>query len=234
MLSLWSNVARNDPLKMSTRDIVVHTSTNVFAGSGTTSITLRTIIQYLCGYPMIKDKLVKEIDDADRQGILSNPITYKQTQENIPYMEAVMKEALRIHPGIGLLLERHVPKGGAEICGKYIPGGTIVGVNAWATHHDPEVFPEPDKFIPERWTDSSVEKKAEMERSFFAFGAGPRTCIGRYISFIEIQKVITELLRHFEVTLVDPEKELEVSNVWMVQQKGLVCNLKRRSPKCSK
>ena len=215
---------------MSTRDIVVHTSTNVFAGSGTTSITLRTIIYYLCRYPMTKDKLVKEIDEADRQGILSNPITYKQTKENIPYIEAVMKESLRIHPGIGLLLERHVPEGGAEICGQYIPGGTIVGVNAWVTHHDPNVFPEPDNFIPERWTDSSPEKKAEMERSFFAFGAGPRNCIGRYISFIEIQKVIAELLRRYEVVLVDPEKELDVCNVWMVQQKGLFCKLKRRSP----
>lgn len=215
---------------MSTREIVVHTSTNVFAGSGTTSIALRTIIHCLCRYPTTKEKLVKEIDEADRQGSLSNPVTYKQTKENIPYIEAVMKESMRVHPGIGLLLERHVPKEGAEVCGQYIPGGTIVGVNAWVTHHDSKVFPEPDKFIPERWTDSSVEKKAEMERSFFAFGAGPRNCIGRYISFIEIQKVITELLRRFEVTLVNPEKELEVSNVWMVQQKGLFCNLKRRSP----
>ena len=214
---------------MSTRDIVVHTSTNVFAGSGTTSIALRTIIHNLCRYPMTMDKMVKEIDEADRQGRLSNPITYKQTKEYIPYIEAVVKESMRIHPGIGFLLERHVPKGGAEICGQYIPGGTIVGVNAWVTHHDPNVFPEPNKFIPERWITSSVEKKAEMERSFFAFGAGPRSCIGRYISFIEIQKVVTELLRRFEVTLVDPEKELEVSNVWMVQQKGLFCNLKRRS-----
>ena len=227
MLSQWSNVARNDPQKISTRDIIVHTSTNVFAGSGTTSIALRAMIYYLCRNPKTMVKLVKDIDEADRQGRLSNPISYKQSKENIPYIEAVMKETMRIHPGIGLLLERYVPQGGAEICGQYIPGGTVVGVNAWVTHHDPKVFPNPDEFIPERWTDPCADL-AEMERSFFAFGAGPRTCIGRYISYIEIQKVITQLLRHFEVDLADPGKEWDVSNVWMVQQKGLTCNLKRR------
>ena len=228
MLSLWSNVARNDPLKMSTRDIIVHTSTNVFAGSGTTSIALRAIIYYLCRNPKAMDKLIKEIDEADRQGLLSNPISYKQSKDTIPYIEAVMKESMRIHPGIGLLLERHVPEGGAEICGQYIPGGTVVGVNAWVTHHDPKVFPNPDQFIPERWTDSCSEKKAEMERSFFAFGAGPRTCIGRNISFIEIQKVITQLLRQYEVTLAEPEKAWDVSNVWMVSLHSL-CNQSNKS-----
>ena len=161
-------------------------------------------------------KMVEEIDEADRQGLLSNPISYKQSKDSIAYIEAVMKESMRIHPGIGLLLERHVPEGSAEICGQYIPGGTVVGVNAWVTHHDPKVFPNPDQFIPERWTDSCDERKAEMERSFFAFGAGPRTCIGRNISFIEIQKVVTQLLRQYEVTLAEPEKEWDVSNIWMV------------------
>lgn len=192
---------------MSTRNIIVHTSTNVFAGSWTTLMALRAMIYYLWQNPKTMAKLIKEIDEADRQGSLSNPVSYKQSKDYIPYIEAVIKESMRIHPGIGLLLERHVPEGGAEICGQYIPGGTIVGVNAWVAHHDPKVFLNTDQFIPKRWTDSCNGKKAEMERSFFAFGARPRTCNGRNITFIEIQKVITQLLRQYEVTLTEPEKE---------------------------
>ena len=214
---------------MSSRDIIVHTSTNVFAGSGTTSITLLAMIYYLCRDPKTMAKLIKEIDKADWQGLLSSPISYKQSNDDIPYVEAVMKESMRIYPGIGLLLERHVPEG----------------------HHDPKVFPNLDQFIPERWTDSCNDKKAEKWRSFFAFGAGTRTCIGRNIAFIEIQKVITQLLRQCEETLAEPEKEWNMSNVWMVslyssrsieatslahprskiQQKGLMCSLKRRCNK---
>ena len=125
---------------MSTRDIIVHTSTNVFAGSGTTSIALRAMIYYLCRNPKTMAKLIQEIDEADCLGVLSYPISYKQSKDHIPYVEAVMKESMRIHPGIGLLLERYVPDGGAEICGQHIPAGTVVGVNAWVTHHDPIRF----------------------------------------------------------------------------------------------
>lgn len=108
-------------------------------------------------------------------------------------------------------------------------GRTIVCVNAWVTHHDPKVFPDPEAFIPERWVDSSPKRKVEMEWSFFAFGAGPGTCVGGNIPFIEIQKGITELLRQSEVTLAEPEKGWEVSNVWMVQQKGLMDDVNPRS-----
>ena len=231
MLSNWSNVKKNDPLKMSTRDIIVHTSTNVFAGSGTTSITLRAIIYFLCKNPDKMNKLVNQIDEANRAGLLSNPVSYKESIEKLPYMEAIMKEALRIHPGIGLILERHVPEGGMEICGEHIPGGTTVGVNAWVTHYDANVFPEPHSFIPERWLDCSPAKKIEMERSFFTFGAGARTCLGRYIAFIEILKVVPQIFRNFEVALTDPDKDWngDVTNRWMVQIREMKCNLKRRA-----
>ncbi|KAH9219511.1 cytochrome P450 [Leptodontidium sp. 2 PMI_412] len=99
-----------------------------------------------------------------------------------------------IHPSIGLLLERHVPKGGATISGAFIPAGTIV---------EELVFPDPESFIPERWIDSSVERLREMERSFFAFGAGSRTCTGRNVSLLEMVKVLPCLVREFDVKLVE-------------------------------
>ncbi|KAL1962436.1 hypothetical protein VTN77DRAFT_9707 [Rasamsonia byssochlamydoides] len=227
MLSRWSTIHELDPEKMSTRDVIVHLSTNVFAGSDTTAIALRAIIYFLIRNP---DKLAKvrdELDAADRAGKLSEFISYRETTTHLPYLCAVIKEAMRLHPSVGLILERHVPAGGATICGQHIPEGTVVGINAWVLHHDARVYPEPDSFIPERWLESSPEKLKEMEQSFFVFGAGSRTCIGKNISLMEMHKIVPQLLREFDIQLHDP-KEWKTRNVWFVQQEGLEVDLVRR------
>ena len=131
MLSRWAYVQSNDPLKMETKSIVVHTSTNVFAGSDTTAIALRAIIYYLLKTEGEMHKVVAELDTADNDGKLSQPISYKESTEHLLYLGAAIKEALRLHSSVGLIMERHVPPGGAVICEKYIPGGTIVGINPW-------------------------------------------------------------------------------------------------------
>lgn len=239
MLSRWAAVKSSDPLKMSTRDVVVHLSTNVFAGSDTTAIALRAILYFLIKNPAAMQKLVREIDEAELSPIVQD----REARERLPYLNAVIKEAMRLHPSVGLLLERHVPKGGATICDTHIPGGTIVGINAWVLHHDETIFPQPEEFIPERWLEGwspygqktkgekvadDKDRLAEMEKSFFPFGAGSRTCIGRNISMIEMRKIIPQLLREFEVS-IPGDKEWVCRNVWFVQQQMPPCVLKRRN-----
>ena len=213
-LSKWIAAKDSDPTRLSTRDVIVFTSSNVFAGSDTTAIALRAIFYNLMRNPSKMEKLIAEIDHAQGQGKLGNPISYKESTTHLPYTQAVIKEALRIHPSVGLLLERYVPLGGVDICNQHIPGGTIVGVNAWVVHRDPVVFPEPEKFLPERWIESGADKSKEMEASFFAFGAGSRTCLGKNISLMEMTKILPLLLRRYRVSLADPEKEWVVRNKW--------------------
>ena len=98
---------------MNTRDIIVHLSANVFAESDTTAIALRTFIYFLIRSPDKMRKLVAQIDEADQSGKLSNPIRHKEAIMHLQYLDAVIKEAMRLHPSVGLLLERHVPPGGA-------------------------------------------------------------------------------------------------------------------------
>jgi cytochrome P450 len=230
MLSRWSTIHEVDPEKMSTRDVIVHLSTNVFAGSDTTTIALRAIIYLLLRNP---DKLAKvrdELDRAEREGRLSEFISYRETTTHLPYLCAAIKEAMRIHPSVGLILERHVPAGGATICGQHIPEGTIVGINAWVLHRDSKVYPDPDAFIPERWIDSSAAQLKEMEQSYFVFGAGSRTCIGKNISLMEMHKIVPQLLREFDLQLHEPKKDWKTRNVWFVQQEGLEVDLVRRWP----
>jgi cytochrome P450 len=146
MLSCWAYAKSSDPDKMSTRDIVVHLSTNAFAGSDTTAIALRSIVYFLCHRPPAMAKLVGEIDNADKHGLLSLPISYKEATNSLPCLGAVVKEAMRLHPTVGFLMKHHVPPQGATIRGQYIPGGTIVGINPWVTNRNEDVFPDPEAF----------------------------------------------------------------------------------------
>jgi cytochrome P450 len=228
MMSKWMAVHHLNPEKMTTTDVMVHLSANVFAGSDTTAIALRAVIYFLLRNPRVMAKLRDEIDNATREKKLSDPISYRESMTHLPYLGAVIKEAMRLHPSTGLIMERHVPREGAVICGKHIPAGTVVGINAWVVHRNPEVFEDPDSFMPERWLVSSPEKLKEMEQSFFVFGSGSRTCLGKYISLTEMHKMIPELLRKFELKLHSPEKEWKTKNIWFVQQEGLVCEIVRR------
>ncbi|KAI9640750.1 hypothetical protein NHQ30_011059 [Ciborinia camelliae] len=77
--------------------------------------------------------------------------------------------ALRVHANTGTILERVVPAEGVEIDGYHLPGGTIVGVNAWVIHRNNEIFGDDiDTFRPERWVEASDEKLSEMKRNLFS------------------------------------------------------------------
>lgn len=112
----------------------------------------------------------------------------------------VFKKLFRMHPAAGLPLERIVPPQGAEICGRHIAGGTIVGCSAWIIHCRPDVYGDDvDCYRPERRLEADKERLKEMNASMFHFGAGSRTCIGKNISLLEIYKLAPSFLMRFEV-----------------------------------
>ena len=81
---------------------------------------------------------------------------------------AVINEAFRIHPPVGLILERHVPVGGDIISGVHLPEGTIVGINAWVLHRNKSIFgDDAEEFRPERWIESDAERLRKMRRNLF-------------------------------------------------------------------
>lgn len=186
-----------------------------FAGSETTAISLSSVFYFLLRNPRTLDKLMAEIDDAARSGVFSDYesglVTWHESQ-TLPYLDAVVKEAFRLHPAAGLLLERIVPEGGIEIAGEFVPGGTIVGCSAWIIHRNEEIFGEDvEEFRPERFIVGKELVGEEREREeqrvkvrnghLMQFGMGSRTCIGKNISLLEIYKLVPSLLRRFEVCL---------------------------------
>ncbi|CAF9933472.1 MAG: hypothetical protein ALECFALPRED_005602 [Alectoria fallacina] len=168
ILSRLFEIHKSDPEKLSFREIVGAMSINVFAGHDALAISMRTIFYYLCRYPEIRTKLSHEIQKADAAGLLSPIATYAQAA-SLPYLSAVINEAFRIHPPVGLILERHVPAGGETISGVHLPEGTVVGINAWVLHQNKVIFGEDaHSFRPERWIEADPEQLKEMRRNMFA------------------------------------------------------------------
>ncbi|ORY02568.1 cytochrome P450 [Clohesyomyces aquaticus] len=190
-----------DPGTFTMYHLAMGCGSNMVAGSDTTAISLSVILYYLLKNRPTFDALRKEIDSHPENGESSNHTTFKQSQD-MPYLQAVIKEALRLHPATGLPLERVVPPGGATICEKFFPEGTIVGTNTWVVHRDPSLWgADADDFKPERWLIEDKEKLSCMERNWIPFGLGSRNCIGRHISFLEISKLIPRLVRNFNFEL---------------------------------
>ena len=213
---------------MNDSELLSHASSNIFAGSDTTAASLRAIFYYLCRNPEAHGKLLEEIDEADRKGELSDPVTFAEAQ-NLEYFQAVIKEALRMHPAVGLLLERFVPEGGADVGGVWLPEGTIVGMNPWVAARDESVYgADAAEFRPERWLEADEKQLKAMDRNFLAFGAGNRTCLGKNISLLEMSKLVPQILRQYDFDLSDSEKEWALHCFWFVRQTGLICRVKRR------
>jgi len=136
-----------------------------FAGSDTTAITLRSIFFHLLKNPDTYEKAVAEARSAN---VSSDLVTYSESLE-MHYLQACIKEGLRMQPAVGMLLERIVPSEGMNLDGVHVPAGTIIGINPWVAARDTNAYgADADEFRPERWLEASPEKLKLMERNFLA------------------------------------------------------------------
>ena len=174
-------------------------TSNITAGSDTTAILLRTVLYNLIKHPSSLAALRRELSS---HGIDEHAVVTWKRATNLPYLDAIIKEAGRMHPPFGLPYERVVPAGGAMICGEQIPPGTVVGISAWVVHRDYEIFgKDSDVWRPERWTEASEEVRRKMEGALLTFGAGHRSCIGKNISYLEIYKLVPTMVGKYDVSL---------------------------------
>lgn len=217
------------PDRFSLDDVISTCTTNVGAGSDTTGISLSSILYYLVRNPHTLRKLRAEIEGEAQRGNVSSPITFQEAQ-TMPYLQAVIKESLSLHPATGLRLARVVPAAGAVIAGTRFPGGTIVGVNCWVAHANASVFgDDAGTFRPERWLESD-ETTSMLNKFLMPFGVGSRTCIGKNISLLEISKLIPELIRRYDFQLIGMDGGLETQNVWFVKPTNFFCKIMKREP----
>jgi cytochrome P450 len=119
-ITKFLRIQSQDPSKINSTDISSVCMMNIGAGSDTTSISLTSTILNLVKNPRVLQRLREEIKDCEAHGVISNPIKFSEAKE-MPYLQAVLKEALRMHPATGLSLGRIVPPEGANLAGQYFP-----------------------------------------------------------------------------------------------------------------
>lgn len=118
-----------------------------------------------------------------------------QECRNLPYLQACIKEGLRVRPPANAILGRIVPPEGDTIAGKFVPGGTGIGLNFGAVLKNKEVFgSEAHMFRPERWLKGDEATKYKMERTGeLAFNVGRFMCMGKMIALMELNKCLVEV-----------------------------------------
>ncbi|KAF2131728.1 pisatin demethylase [Dothidotthia symphoricarpi CBS 119687] len=204
---------------------------NIAAGSDTTAISLAAVIGFLAMNPSCLHTLRQELDGATQRGELSEPAAFKETQK-LPYLQAVISEALRLHPAVGMPLTRVVGQGGAQLAGQYFPAGTEVGINPWVIHRNTSIFgPDASQFRPQRWLTKDPQERAHLEKNFLSFGTGSRTCLGKNISMMEMSKVIPQIVRKFDFELLEDSKTGEGytwHTEWFTPQ-SFKCSVQARS-----
>ena len=163
------------------------------------------------------------------------------------YRQAIMKEATRLHPGVGFPLERYVPPEGATLCGFPLAAGTNVSMMAPVVQIDPDVFGKDSQaFRPERWLESGPEQLKLMERSMLVvssknvkesqtkyltlhqFGHGARTCIGKNISIMEMGKFIPQILQTFDIEWASENEDWKTNAAWFWKQTDMDVRFKIR------
>ncbi|KAL2005575.1 hypothetical protein VTN00DRAFT_10068 [Thermoascus crustaceus] len=232
-LDKYVQLKKTHPDLVDDNQIVNWLMLNILAGGDTTSATMRAVVYYLSKNHTAYEKLVDELDHAQ----LSIPAQWRDIN-GLPYLDAVMREAMRINPGIAMIFERVVPEGGFTLPdGRYIPAGKKVGINPAVTNRDREVFgDDADVFNPDRW----LRKPEETQEAFnarsrrmkdvadFAFGGGGRVCMGRYLAVLELYKLFATLYSLYDIRLVDPSHEWTYRNAWFVYQYDIPVIVSRR------
>ncbi|KAE8786115.1 Cytochrome P450 76C4 [Hordeum vulgare] len=194
-----------------TRDSLTTIVFEVFAaGSDTMSITVEWAMAELLRNPRVMAKVREEIDNAH-----GGKETIGETDAaRLPYLQAVVKEAMRLHPVAPILLPHRAVEEGVEIGGYAVPKGSTVIFNAWAIMRDREAWERPDEFVPERFLDLADQVDFRGKAfEFIPFGSGRRLCPGLPMAERVVPFILASLLHAFEWRLPDgvSAAELDVS-----------------------
>ncbi|KAF2469384.1 cytochrome P450 oxidoreductase [Lindgomyces ingoldianus] len=183
-------------------ELSVLLATNTDNGSS----AVQAIIFAIITNPRVYMRLQDEIDSLVARGEVSFPISNALARK-LPYLQACISEGLRCYPPEMQLRERMAPPEGDFIGGYNIPGGTYVGFNAIALQHNKIYGEDTEVYRPERWFDKDEERRKQMQRTLdLMFSHGSSKCLGLDIAYMEMNKLVVELFRHFDVAVANPSK----------------------------
>ena len=208
ILSMLLRAEYDDGSRMEELEVRDQLLSILSAGHETTAIAMAWTLYWLHRHPEKLDRLLEEISQRAPTG---DPEALTQ----IPYLDAVVNESLRIHPVIPDVPRKLCQD--AELMGCKLTAGTSVGAVAFLTHRDPDIYEEPEKWIPERFLD---RKFTPFE--FYPFGGGNRRCIGAAFASFEAKVVLGTILPSYQFQLLDDRPlSVERRHVTLMPQGGV-------------
>lgn len=220
---------------MPDHDIISEMMGHMIAGSDTTSNSLSYFFWELSRRQDIMIKLQAELDQA-----MPDPHAIPDTAllQKLPYLNAFLKEGLRLYSAVPSPLERVVPsstsKNGAineafDLMGYALPPGTIVATQGWSVHRDASIFPSPKTFLPERWLErpGNAEHLFKMAQSLMPFGTGSRVCGGQSLAQMMLRIAVATVARNFDVVAPPEtnERSMEIKDSFVIFPASMECKL---------
>ncbi|KAJ2949959.1 hypothetical protein O0L34_g11282 [Tuta absoluta] len=190
MLDLLLENERDD--KIDIIGVREEVDTFLFEGHDTTAAALSFMIMRIANEPHVQEKIYEELVHVFGE---STRLPTTSDLNELKYLECCIKESLRIYPSVffmARLINEDVMLGGY-----LVPGGVVIHVHVYDLHHDPAIYPDPEKFDPDRFLPEQVVKRHPY--AYLPFSAGPRNCIGQKFAMLEMKTVMSGLLRRFRL-----------------------------------
>ncbi|WOK91632.1 Cytochrome P450 [Canna indica] len=194
--------------RLSDSDMVAVLWEMIFRGTDTVAILLEWIMARMTLHPEIQSKAQAEIDAAVG-GTASRAVSDSDIP-NLPYLQSIVKETLRLHPPGPLLSWSRLAVHDTHVGDHFIPAGTTAMVNMWAITHDDRVWPSPNEFKPERFMEESVSVLGADLR-LAPFGAGRRVCPGKALAMTTVHLWLAQLLQSFKWLPVEGGGSVDLS-----------------------
>ncbi|KAL5339825.1 cytochrome P450 [Aspergillus crustosus] len=176
----------------------------IVAGSDTTAITLTYLVYAVCQNENIRDRLVEEVNSLPKD--FSDRLI-----RDLPYLNQVINETLRLHTAVPSGLPRAVPPEGATFLGFQLPGGVTVATQSYSVHRKDDIFEDPYSFDPGRWETPTKE----MKDAFIPFGRGSRVCIGLHLARMELRLATVFFFRAFPSAKVSRKEGMSAEDMKM-------------------
>ena len=224
--------------KLGREELTAEALTQLIAGSDTTSNTSCALLNWVLRTPGVIEKLQAELDQALPADVR---VPEFASVKDLPYLNQVIQETLRIHSTSSLGLPRLTPMATPQqpnpppvtILGYNFPPGTSLSVPSYTIHHSKEIWgPDADEFNPDRWAPDKLTE--QQKAAFIPFSYGPRSCVGRNVAEMELACIVSTVFKNYEFELQGPEKdgkEMDTREGFLRKPTGLKVGLRRRNQK---
>ncbi|KAI1085078.1 cytochrome P450 [Whalleya microplaca] len=190
----------------------------MLAGTETTATSLSGQVYYLLRYPDKMEKLLQEVRSvADESELTVDRLRH------MPYLQAVIDEALRIYPPVPIMAQRQTPPRGNTLDGQFVPGNTLIAPATWTAFRHPVNWKDGNDFIPERWIlndpDYAQYHEYDKREASQPFTTGPRACLGKNLAYYEMRAILSRLLYNFDLELCPESQDWINQKSWSLWDK---------------